>query len=281
MAFCRLQDALACLLLHAVYQIRSYQEQHGCHVNKRRESSVMKKVLGVILLGAFTSTIVLQDLALAADKRAQYTLAVLMFDTNGRLSDSEAALLTERLQSELQRTGVFELMDRASVAATLARVSFSEVGCSDLDCAVQAGRNLGAQVVVNGSVRKSGSLYFIDVNMVHVGSGQAVNSIKEDFEGDFNRLKNYMATVARKLVGVPTAGEMQSVSRREAAEADVSGGMIGINEDNGGGTNFLMIGLIAAGAVGAGVLISKAANKNNENNGNGNGTGLPRPPNFP
>jgi len=240
----------------------------------------MKKVLAVILLGAFTGTILLQDLAMAADKRGQYTLAVLMFETNGRISGGEATLLTERLQTELQKTGVFELMDRASVAATLERVSFSEVGCSDLDCAVQAGRNLGAQVVVNGSVRKSGSLYFIDVNMVHVGSGQAVNSVKEDFDGDFDRLKNYMSAVARKLVGVPNSNEMQSVSRQEAAEAD-AGEPIGINEDGRGGTNFFMIGLIAAGAVGAGVLISKAAGKDGDNNGNGNGAGLPRPPNFP
>jgi hypothetical protein len=46
-----------------------------------------------------------------------------------------------------------------------------------------------------------------------------------------------------------------------------------------------MIGLIAAGAVGAGVLISKAANKDGDNGGNNggnnNGTKLPGPPGFP
>lgn len=244
----------------------------------------MKKALSVILLCAFTGTVLLQDLAFAG-KRAQYTLAVLQFDSNGKLSESETSMLTERLQNELQKTGVFELMDRATVENTLQRVSFSEVGCNDLDCAVQAGRNLGAQVVVNGSVRKVGSLFFLDVNMVHVGSGQSVNSVKEDFDGDFDRLKSYMATVARKLIGAPSGGA-QVVSQQEAAEP-ASGGYgepIGFNDNQGGGTNFLMIGLIAAGAVGAGVLISKAANKddgNNNNNNNNNGTVLPAPPGFP
>jgi len=244
----------------------------------------MKRTLSIILLGAFVSTITLQDLAFA-DKRTQYTLAVLLFDSNGKLSESETSMLTERLQIELQKTGVFELMDRSMVESTLQRVSFSEVGCSDLDCAVQAGRNLGAQVVVNGSVRKVGSMYFLDVNMVHVGSGQSVNSVKEDFDGDFDRLKSYMATVARKLIGAQAG--VQSVSRQEAAEPtsdDYNNEPIGINDGgSGGGTNFLMIGLIAAGAVGAGVLISKAANKDDNNNGGGNNNGsiLPGPPGFP
>lgn len=244
----------------------------------------MKRTLSIILLCAFVSTIVLQDLAFAG-KRTQYTLAVLLFDSNGKLSESETSMLTERLQTELQKTGVFELMDRSTVESTLQRVSFSEVGCSDLDCAVQAGRNLGAQVVVNGSVRKVGSLFFLDVNMVHVGSGQSVNSVKEDFDGDFDRLKGYMATVARKLIGAQAG--VQSVSREEAAEpASDYSEPIGINDGgSGGGTNFLMIGLIAAGAVGAGVLISKAANKDdnggNNGGGNNNGTQLPGPPGFP
>lgn len=247
----------------------------------------MKRTLSIILLCAFVSAIVLQDLAFA-DKRAQYTLAVLLFDSNGKLSESETSMLTERLQSELQKTGVFELMDRSIVESTLQRVSFSEVGCSDLDCAVQAGRNLGAQVVVNGSVRKVGSQFFLDVNMVHVGSGQSVNSVKEDFDGDFDRLKGYMATVARKLIGAQAG--VQSVSRQEAAEPtndDYNNREpIGINDGGSrGGTNYLMIGLIAAGAVGAGVLISKAANKDdnggNNGGGNNNGTKLPGPPGFP
>lgn len=244
----------------------------------------MKKALSVILLCAFTCTIMLQDLAFA-DKRTQYTLAVLLFDSNGKLSDSETTMLTERLQTELQKTGVFELMDRNMVESTLQRVSFSEVGCSDLDCAVQAGRNLGAQVVVNGSVRKSGSLYFIDVNMVHVGSGQAVNTVKEDFEGDFDRLKSYMATVARKLIGAQAAST-QAVSQQEAAEP-TSGRYeeepIGFSDSGNGGTNYLLIGLIAAGAVGAGVLIANAGGGggDNNNNNNNNGSVLPAPPGFP
>ena len=245
----------------------------------------MKKILSVILLCAFTGTILLQDVVLAGSQRTQYTLAVLLFDTNSRLSEGEAATLTERLQTELQKAGVFELMERSEVEATLQRVNFSEAGCNDLDCAVQAGRNLGAQVVVNGSVRKVGAVYFIDVNMVHIGSGQAVNSVKEDFDGDFERLKSYMATVARRLIGVRSAGTMQSASRREAAEPEPVEyeSNLNIEEDKKeeGGTNFLVIGLIAAGAVGAGVLISKAAGKDDGGNpGNGNGTVLPLPPGF-
>ncbi len=241
----------------------------------------MKKILSIVLLGAFTANILLQDAVWAETKRSQYTLAVLLFDTNGRLSESEATMLTDRLQYELQKTGVFELMDRITIEETFQRVNFSEAGCSDLDCAVQAGRNLGAQVVVNGSVRKVGSVYFIDVHMIHVGSGQAVNSVKEDFDGDFDRLRGHMATVARKLIGAQ--GAMQSVSRQEAAESSTTEYEPVLKEsgEDEGGTNFLVIGLIAAGAVGAGVLIANAAKDDgNGGGGAGNGTILPLPPGF-
>lgn len=240
----------------------------------------MKKLLSTILLAAFTSTVVLQDLALATAQRSMYTLAVLRLDTTGRITEEQAATLTERLQSELQRTGVFEMMARGDIEATLQRVNFSEIGCSDIDCAVQAGRNLGAQVVVNGSIRKVGSLYFIDVNMVHVGSGQAVQSAKEEFDGDFNRLKSHMTTIARRLVGMPAPGAMQTVAKQEAAEAAPAERAAtppgGARQE--GGTNYLVIGLIAAGAVGAGVLASTTGDKDKKEPGPGKE--LPLPPGF-
>lgn len=241
----------------------------------------MKRILSMVLLAAFTGTILLQDLVLAGQKAASYTLAVLQLDATGRTSTEEAATLTERLQSELQRTGIFEVMARNEIEATLQRVNFSEVGCSDLDCAIQAGRNLGTQVVVNGSVRKVGSIYFIDLAMVHVGSGQVVQSVKEDFDGDFNRLKSYMTMVARKLIGAPTTSEMKAVSKQEAAEAAPAetAATPQIGRPDGGGRNFLVIGLIAAGAVGAGVLVSKAA-ADDKKDGNGTGQVLPLPPGF-
>lgn len=241
----------------------------------------MRRLLVIILLATFSSTIVLQDLALATVQRSLYTMAVLRLDTTGRISGEQAATLTERLQSELQKTGIFEVMERAEVEATLQRVNFSEVGCSDLECAIQAGRNLGTQVVVNGSIRKVGSLYFIDVNMVHVGSGQAVQSAKEEFDGDFNRLKNYMTAIARKLIGAPTPGTVQTVAKQEAAEAAPaeSAAEPQVGPPQAGGRNLLVIGLVAAGAVGAGVLVSSAIGDKNKE-GNGTGKELPLPPGF-
>src|SRR5574342_933823 len=134
----------------------------------------------------------------AVEPRAQYTLAVLPLEASGRITPEEASILTERLVAELERIGTFIVTPLNTVIATLAN---GGAGCNTVECGVQAGKQLTTQLVVNGSVRKVGQLYFIEAQMIHVNSSQVVQRVSEDFDGDFQRLQNLMPTVARKLVG--------------------------------------------------------------------------------
>jgi TolB-like protein len=243
----------------------------------------------------------------AAGPAAQYTLAVLPLEVSGRISVEEGAALTSRLSAELAAAGIFIITDQNVVESTMQTAGLPGSGCSSVECGMQAGKLLATQLVVNGSIRKVGQLYFVEAQMIHSNSGQVVQKVSEDFDGDFERLLNFMAPVARKLVGKPATSrtasdmsEMQSASAPERSGMSTSGDMYGGNSAenapseggpaqtnevrNNSSNKFLYIGLAAIGAAGAvfGITqLTKDSGNKNEGGKTGPSTDLPNPPRFP
>jgi len=222
-----------------------------------------------------------------------YTLAVLPLEASGRIAANEANLLTERLVAELERTGMFVVTPLNTVAMTL---SNSGTGCSTLPCGVEAGRQLAVKLIVNGTVRKVGQLYFVETQMIHTGSGQVVERASEDFDGDLEGLQSLMATVARKLVGKSSllngsastatteapARELTATEYSSTGAAEQSGGTGNTTEYRGGSNKVLVYGLVAVGAVGAAVGISQLTkDSDNKTKPPTTGNNLPNPPSFP
>ncbi len=232
----------------------------------------------------------------AAGPAAQYTLAVLPLEVNGRITTEEGAALTNRLAAELANTGIFMVTDQSVVESTLQTAGMLGTGCSSVECAMQAGKQLATQLVVNGSVRKVGQLFFVEVQMIHSNSGQVVQKVSENFDGDMSRLQNFMATVARKLVGksATAAQGMQSAAAPERSgttmSSDTYGGASSSgapapgNEIHSNNNKLLYIGLATVGVAGAVIGITQLT-KDSGNNNNGGKTGpstdLPNPPKFP
>jgi TolB-like protein len=271
----------------------------------------MKRIITWKLLLIFTATILLQDVAARSEATAQperpkYSLAVLELEGAGRVSSADAGDLTERLREELQRAGIFQVQDKAALKTALASRNLSLVGCTTKECAVQIGRAAGTKLVVTGSVSKVGPLYFIQAQLVHVKSGEIVESVSEDFDGEFAALKDHMAVIARKLSGQALSantrpGAMtESETRQETAKEnaalenaedefsatdafDYRGKKELSPPSKKGGNKALVIGLIVAGAAGGGFLISQALK---DDGGDGvkpppAGGNLPNPPTFP
>lgn len=221
----------------------------------------------------------------AVGPRAQYTLAVLPLEASGRITPEEANILTERLVAELEKTGAFIVTPLNTVIATLAN---GGAGCNTVDCGAQAGKQLATQLVVNGSVRKVGQLYFVEAQMIHVNSGQVVQRVSEDFDGDFLRLQNRMPGVARKLVGKSAASTSGTVeATQEMTTTEHSGA--GMNSEGSGNTEYrrggnktLIYGLVAVGAVGAVVGITQLTKSSDKDTKPPvTGSNLPDPPSFP
>jgi len=226
----------------------------------------------------------------AVKPAGKYTLAVLPLEASGRITANEANLLTERLAAELERTGMFVVTPPSTVAMTL---SNSGTGCSAVPCGVEAGKQLAVKLIVNGTVRKVGQLYFVETQMIHTGSGQVVERANEDFDGDLEGLQSLMATVARKLVGkssllngnastaTPEAPARELTTSSTGA-AEQSGGTGNATEYRSGSNKVLVYGLVAVGAVGAAVGISQLTKgSDNKTKPPTTGNNLPNPPSFP
>jgi hypothetical protein len=107
--------------------------------------------------------------------------------------------------------------------------------------------------------------------MIHVTSREVVRSAREEFAGEFNGLMTRMSSLARKLVGRSNGATQTTQPQPRLPEPDYGGSYY--DGDNGGGGfkwQYLGIGLLIAGGVGAGLLLG-------QDGGNG-GTVTPPPP---
>lgn len=274
--------------------------------------SVFCRNAALVLVIVFASSLVLQETVVVspgtagplanAGPRARYSLAVLPLEATGRISAEEASTLTGQLRSELEKTGVFVITEQSVVEAALQSAGLLDAGCSTIECGVQAGKLLSCQLVVNGSVRKVGQIFFVEAQMLHVSSGQVVQKVSEDFDGDVEGLLSFMRTVAQKLVGKSSSSsssssesaktvsseqpvqELAPAEYGEALQETGSDEPLETTEVKRGSSKFLILGLVAAGAVGAGIYLAQSGGKetNNKDNKPGNSlSDLPNPPRFP
>ncbi len=128
------------------------------------------------------------------------TCAVLTFDAKGGLSAEAASLLSDRFAVELDSLGRYRLISRAKMAELLAAQKFSTT-CSASECAVEAGKTLGVQYMIYGSIGKLGNVYTVNVYLVNVESGVTEASGTTDQRGEIEDvLTSAMAASAEQLV---------------------------------------------------------------------------------
>jgi hypothetical protein len=223
-------------------------------------------------------------------QRERYSLAVLNVVVDEmQFGRPEMTSLTKRLTSELDESGYFFTMAQGIMETTLISRGMNPDGCSTLDCAVSAGKNLGVQLVVSWSVVRSADGFQVEANLVHMGSQVVVKSVRETVTGGFSNLEANMGYIADLLMGRKGARKVDRSTKavppatraaprpRPATQPSYGSG--------GGGLNWTYVGLgaLVAGGVGVGVMLLQGDSSGD--NGSTPGTGatgkLPGPPTFP
>jgi TolB-like protein len=279
----------------------------------------MKQKICLTLIFTFILTLLSQDILFARFfQSSRYSLAVIPFSTRGRISGDTSVRLAERLQEELSRTNMFSVSDLTNTQSTLRDNGIIPSNCGSIECGQQAGRVLGVRLVANGEVRRVGSRIILDVRILHVTSGNIVQSVSEQYyDGSIEAVINDMPAIAAKLIG-SSAPAGRSVSQQPAnvppqqpqediiidtqeqqekepvittqqpediftigEESDATQGQPSLRK-RGSGTKWALIGLLVAGGIGAGVLIAGGSGDDSgNNNGSGVVTKLPGHPKFP
>ena len=129
-------------------------------------------------------------------------IAVLQFDAEN-VSTSEAKILTNRLNDELFNFGKFTVIERAQIEPVLEEQGFQQSGCVSSECAVEAGKLLGVDQIVTGSIGKIGSYYTVSARMIDVQTGEVLKNSSRDISGSIDLiLRNTMKVLAAELSGI-------------------------------------------------------------------------------
>lgn len=134
-----------------------------------------------------------------------------LIDLEGRgISIYEAQSLSDRLRSELVRTGKVTVVERGVMEQILAEQDFQSLGCTTDECAVEVGQLLGVTYMLAGSVGKVGTTFTIDLRKVNVESGKIESSIIRNYRGAIDGLLDEMGRIARELARSNTTDSLSA-----------------------------------------------------------------------
>lgn len=139
--------------------------------------------------------------SIANAQQQKQRIAVLELEADG-VSKNESVTLTNRLRSELVKTGSFIIIERGEMDEILKEQGFQLSGCTSDECVVEAGRLLNVRQIAAGSIGKVGALYTVAVRLIDVQSGEILKTVTEDCQCPIERvLTNSMRNAALKLSG--------------------------------------------------------------------------------
>lgn len=129
-------------------------------------------------------------------------VAVLDLDVVGA-SAAEASAVTDRLRTELLRSGQFTLVDRSQMKSILKEQALQQTGCTSQECAVQVGQILGVRDIITGKVTKiNDQLWQLSAQMVDVETAQTIKAETVIHQGTFvGLLEQGVNEMAQRLSG--------------------------------------------------------------------------------
>lgn len=105
------------------------------------------------------------------------------------VAEADAKFLTERLVIELQRVGVFEVMERDRMDEILREQGFQQTGaCDETACLVEAGRLLPVEKIIGGSVGHVGNVYSVQIRLIDLLTGKVEKTATRDYRGELEYL---------------------------------------------------------------------------------------------
>ncbi len=99
------------------------------------------------------------------------------------VSQYEAQSITNRIRHELFQTKEYTVLERESMEEILKEQGLQMTVCTTSECIIRAGRILGVQLMIAGSLDKLGNLYTINLRLIDVETGEVTATAKVDCMG--------------------------------------------------------------------------------------------------
>lgn len=182
--------------------------------------------------------LVVANLLFAQDK---LRIAMMDFSNSGGLSEQESLTLANRLRTMLVKTDAFIVLERGKMQEILDEQGFQQSGCTSSECAVEAGKLLNVQKMLNGSIGKLGKTYTLDISLIDVETAEIEQTFYEDYKGEIDGLLEKMQEIAVKVAnfGKKPAAPATVIKRTFRIASNPEGAYIIINGTQIGKTPYV------------------------------------------
>jgi len=180
--------------------------------------SIYRSLFLAIFLFSFTSI----------QAQTKMSMAVLPLSSNG-ISLSEALVLTDELLSVLVQSNTYIVVERSNMESILKEQGFQMSGCTSSECAVEAGKLLGVQKMITGSVGKLGVIYNINLRLFDVETGEIEQNISQKHEGSKEELLDIIGQMGKNLSNYdPDSGATTKLTSDSPSSSQSPGSRIGV-----------------------------------------------------
>ena len=178
------------------------------HTISSKENKMVRQFTVCAAVCIATSFCFGQD-SLSEKKDSLINIAVLTLHNADGVTTGEAEIISDRLSSELFKTGGVRILEREQMKAILAEQGFQQSEeCNEEQCMVKIGRVLGVQEILTGSIGKVGSFFILNIRMIDVASGGVSKIVSRDLNG-MDVVINNLSSIISELVGNEESTEEQ------------------------------------------------------------------------
>lgn len=147
--------------------------------------------LGIMILGAP---------AIANGQNKKPVAAVLGIDSKGVIQDAESVGYMVRL--ELEKANVYTIMDKYDVAELVKKNSIDVKTCFGKTCVVAAGKSLGVDKMITGSVERFGEKIVISLKVIDISTEEVEKENATEYLNLQPELQRMIGISVKKILGI-------------------------------------------------------------------------------
>jgi len=156
---------------------------------------IMRTISKAICIGLISTLF-----SLNVNAQIRETVAVLNIDSRGVIQNPESMGYLVRL--ELEKTGVYNVMDKYDVADIVEKNNLEISGCYGKSCLIEVGKSLGVRKMVTGSAERFGEKIVITLRLINVESGEISNSDATEYLNLPVEIQKMVEISVKNLLGI-------------------------------------------------------------------------------
>ncbi len=155
------------------------------------------------------------------DARVRAKAAVLHIDTKGLNLDP--VQMGDMTRIELDKTGVFEVLDRYDVQYLIDKDKLDITNCFGKICLVDVGKKLGVDKMLTGSVELLGEKIVVSFRLINVNNSTVEKSQIYEFLNLKPQIQTMISVTIKQLLGIQNDSDlMAKLTKTDALESQIN-----------------------------------------------------------